>query len=78
MHGETKGRSWTEEHELKDVAWLARLLGVSKSWVYQAVESGRMPCVRIGALVRFDRRVIEAWLKGETVETKRVHLPSCR
>lgn len=58
-----KPLTWTEERELKDVAWLAKLLGVSKSWVYQAVEAGRIPTVRIGALVRFDRRAIEEWMQ---------------
>ena len=58
-------RSWSEERQLKDVGWLAKLLGVSKSWVYQQVEAGKLPVVRIGALVRFDRRAIERWMDSE-------------
>jgi len=62
---------------LRDVAWVAEFLGVSKSWVYQATASGKLPCVRIGALVRFDPAVIKAWVKGETPGAI-VTLPGCR
>lgn len=67
----------SREQALRDVTWVAEFLGVSKSWVYQATGSGRLPCVRIGALVRFDPSVIRAWAKGE-VTTKSVKLPGCR
>lgn len=55
-------RSWSQERELKDVVWLAKLLGVSRSWVYHAVETGQLPAVRIGALIRFDKRAVAAWI----------------
>lgn len=35
------------------VAEAARFLSMSTSWVYKEVEAGRLPCVRIGAAVRF-------------------------
>lgn len=66
----------TMERALRDVSWLAEFLGVSKSWVYQATSSGVIPCVRIGALVRFDPAVIKAWVRGEL--GKSVSLPKCR
>lgn len=66
----------TKERALRDVQWLAEFLGVSKSWVYQATASGVIPCVRIGALVRFDPTVIKAWVRGELGKT--VNLPKCR
>ena len=62
---------------MRDVTWVAEFLGVSKSWVYQAVAGGRLPCVRIGAAVRFDPSVIRAWVKGEG-SGRTVRLPSCR
>ncbi len=66
----------SRERALRDVAWLAEFLGVSKSWVYQATASGVVPCVRIGSLVRFDPVVIKAWVQGEG--GKSAKLPSCR
>jgi excisionase family DNA binding protein len=42
---------------------LARLLGVHKLTIYRAVNSGVLPCFRIGSCVRFDPRVIAAWLR---------------
>jgi excisionase family DNA binding protein len=65
------------DRALRDVTWLAEFLGVSRSWVYQAVESGVIPVVRLGALVRFDPNVIKAWVKGEALP-KSVFLPKCR
>lgn len=62
---------------LKDVAWVAAFLGVSKSWVYQATASGTLPCIRIGAAVRFDPEVIRAWVRGE-MSAPSVRLPGCR
>ncbi len=62
---------------LRTVAWVASFLGVSKSWVYQAVAAGRLPCVRVGAAVRFDPAVIKAWVKGEASGAT-VKLPGCR
>lgn len=41
------------------------MLGVSRTWLYDAAKSGRIPCVRIGGPqgpVRFVREDLEAWL----------------
>ncbi len=66
----------SRERALRDVSWVAQFLGVSKSWVYQATASGTIPCVRVGALVRFDPTVIKAWVRGELA--KSISLPKCR
>jgi len=66
------------EKALKDVAWVAAFLNVSRSWVYQATSSGALSCLRIGAAVpRFDPEVIRKWVRGETSALS-VKLPSCR
>jgi len=62
---------------LWDVSDVSRFLRVSKSWVYQASASGTLPCVRIGALLRFDPVALKAWVKGEVSGTV-VRLPGCR
>jgi excisionase family DNA binding protein len=56
---------------------VARFLRLSRSWVYQASAAGTLPCVRIGAALRFHRAAIEAWLHGERAG-KAVQLPGCR
>lgn len=66
----------TKERALRDVAWVAEFLGVSRSWVYQATSTGVLPCVRLGATLRFEKAAIERWLKGE--KSKSVKLPGCR
>jgi excisionase family DNA binding protein len=45
---------------------VARRLGVSRSWVYDAAASGRIPCVRLGGPdgpLRFLREDVESWLE---------------
>ena len=77
MSESVRPSTWTAERDLRDVAWVAKFLNVSKSWVYQASANGVLPVIRIGALLRFDPKVIDAWAKGGA-ETKSVQLPSCR
>jgi excisionase family DNA binding protein len=41
------------------------LLNVSRSWLYEAANDGRIPCIRLGGPggpLRFERRKIEEWL----------------
>ncbi len=40
----------------------AHLLSVKTSWVYEAVRTGRVPCVRVGRHIRFTRAMLEEWL----------------
>ncbi len=61
--------------ELLDAADVARLLKTSRSWVYKAAESGTLPVVRIGALLRFRPEAIRAYVErsmgGQVVPLKR-------
>jgi excisionase family DNA binding protein len=47
--------------ELWTAAEVASYLKTSRSWVYQATASGRLPSVRVGHLRRFDPARIKAW-----------------
>jgi excisionase family DNA binding protein len=52
-------------------AEVIEMLGVSRSWLYDAAKSGRIPCVRLGGAegpVRFRACELDAW-----VERGRVH-----
>lgn len=49
--------------ELLDVEAVARLCGCSAPHVRRLADAGRMPApVKVGALVRWNRRAIEAWI----------------
>jgi|GEM_PF-2752443 len=50
------------EDALWDVKDLALMLKASVSWVYKAVERDQIPCLRIGAMVRFEPAAIRSWL----------------
>jgi excisionase family DNA binding protein len=41
----------------------AQLLNVKTSWIYEAVRTGTMPCLRIGRHIRFTRQMLEEWLR---------------
>jgi excisionase family DNA binding protein len=44
-------------------AQLSELLAVSRITIFKLAKAGRMPCFRIGTCVRFDPRVVAAWLR---------------
>jgi excisionase family DNA binding protein len=41
----------------------AELLAVRASWIYEAVRTNRLPCLRIGRHIRFTREMLEEWLR---------------
>lgn len=45
------------------VSDVARFLSMSGSWVYKEAEAGRLPCLRLGAALRFRPEVIRRWLE---------------
>ena len=52
-----------EDEALWTASDLAKYLRVSRSWVYYQVESGELPCVRLGSLIRFRPSVIRSLVK---------------
>jgi excisionase family DNA binding protein len=40
----------------------AQLLSVKPSWIYDAVRTGRLPCLRVGRHIRFTQTMLEDWL----------------
>ncbi len=54
-----------------EMLWTARevasYLRASVSWVYKAAERGELPCIRLGAMLRFDPSVIRAWLTARII-----------
>jgi excisionase family DNA binding protein len=41
------------------------LLAVRTSWIYEAVRTNRLPCLRIGRHIRFTRETLEEWLREQ-------------
>jgi excisionase family DNA binding protein len=54
---------------LLTVEQVAAILGMRKSWVYERTLRGEIPCVKLGALLRFDpediSRYVEAHKAGQ-------------
>jgi excisionase family DNA binding protein len=64
----------TSDVHLLRPAEVVALLGVSRSWLYDAAKSGRIPCVRLGGPdgpVRFRLRELEVWIEqGRVAESQ--------
>jgi excisionase family DNA binding protein len=60
--------------ELWDAKDAAHYLKVSRSWIYQRAESGLLPCLRIGGLVRFDPETVRAFARGKVQPLKMLPL----
>jgi excisionase family DNA binding protein len=43
----------------------AALLAVKTSWIYDAVRTGSLPCIRVGRHIRFTRTMLEEWLERQ-------------
>jgi excisionase family DNA binding protein len=51
-----------------DAKELAKILGLSKQQVHRLARRGDMPSFRIQSSVRFDPRLIAAWLEGSSLQ----------
>ncbi len=58
-------KSADESAKLIDVVAVGALLGCSKRHIHRLAEGKQMPApVKLGALVRWDRKRIEDWISG--------------
>ncbi|MBI5509039.1 MAG: helix-turn-helix domain-containing protein [Deltaproteobacteria bacterium] len=48
---------------LWDATDVGAYVKASRSWVYQKAESGELPCLRLGGLLRFDPEAVRAWVR---------------
>jgi len=56
------------EKRLLSVTETAKVLGISRSFVYKLVESDSIPVIRLGRALRFDMRHLEIWLDAIAAE----------
>lgn len=52
-------------------AELAPLIGVGRTAMYELAAEGRIPCYRIGTMLRFDPVQVAQWLREHQVGAKR-------
>lgn len=55
-----------EDEALLDVRATAHLLNVHESKVYDMAKGGRLPVVRVGASLRFQRTALMDWIEQQT------------
>jgi excisionase family DNA binding protein len=63
------------EETLWTAIQVAHYLNVSRSWVYRETAAGRLPCVRILSLVRYDPAEIKAFRERGKRTPGRVLVP---
>jgi len=47
---------------------VAEKLGVSTSWILRKAKSGIAPHIRIGGVIRFSQRDVEAWVQAHKIK----------
>jgi excisionase family DNA binding protein len=62
-HHDTHDRTLRLDSPLLKPEQAAELLAVRTSWIYEAVRTNRLPCLRIGRHIRFTREMLEDWLR---------------
>ncbi len=60
---------------LLTAAEVAELLQVKESWVRQETRADRLPHLRLGRYVRYERAEVLAWLEGQRAGQWRRHEP---
>lgn len=58
--------------KLWKVADVANFVGASESWVRHAAAGGKLPCMRLGGLLRFQPDAIRAYARGQAPSPARV------
>jgi excisionase family DNA binding protein len=53
------------DQRLLTPAEAAQLLAVKTSWIYEAVRTHRLPCLRLGKHIRFTHHMLETWLESQ-------------
>jgi hypothetical protein len=54
------------EPKLMDVKRLAVILCVGPKMIYQLVENGRIPCLHVGSLLKFDPQTTAHWVRKQS------------
>jgi predicted DNA-binding transcriptional regulator AlpA len=66
------GKGTQVEPGLWRAADVARFLSMSQQWVYKQAELGALPCVRLGASLRFHPGDVRSWLERQRSSAGRV------
>jgi excisionase family DNA binding protein len=76
----TAGRREAGRTGLWSVNDVTAFLQVSRSWVYQKVEDGRLPVIRLpgSSLLRFEPEAIKAFARGEWKPAKIPVVPTVK
>jgi excisionase family DNA binding protein len=56
----------TDDIVLLRAVEVSRLLGLSRSQVYQMMADGRLPVIRIGRAIRVPKRALSEWIRANT------------
>ena len=55
----------TENEPLWTADDVAKHMRTSRSWVYHRAQAGKLPCIKVGGLLRFKPHAIRAWLETD-------------
>jgi excisionase family DNA binding protein len=61
----------SKQKELLNTTEASEFLGIKKNTLYEWIIQRKIPCIKVGRLVKFKREDLEAWLKRRTQEEKK-------
>ena len=51
--------------ELLDARQVSQMLSIGRNRVYELANTGTLPCIRLGATLRFPRAALLRWIEGQ-------------
>ena len=66
--GTSEKKNPAPEKGMLTVEGLAHKMGISTTWIYRKCKAGILPHLRIGGVVRFMEKDLEAWMAGHKVK----------
>ncbi len=60
-------KAFSINEQLLDVKQMARLLGISESWLRERIKDGRIPHYRVGGRIRVYLEDVEAWRRAQAI-----------
>ena len=58
-----------------DAIQISELLGISRSTLYEWIIQKKIPCIKVGRLVKFKKSDLEEWIRKRTQNEEKISIP---
>lgn len=64
-----------KQKQLLDTKEVSELLGISRSTLYEWIIQKKIPCIKVGRLVKFKKSDLEEWIRKRTQNEEKISIP---